>query len=160
MAKYGYDTARWNDGEMRLQDVHDKLQANERAYTEQDRVKGLFKGLQALVIEQEDALASLCSVLLRDQPDLLSLLRLKIHTNGNGSGVKSWAGYRERFNKYVPFVRNLYEVTQTNEEITARLAPFEYSPDRLAQQSTDFRDHLSHMVVLSIGQPLPAHGQT
>lgn len=154
MARYGYDEARWKDGETRLQAAHDKIQANEDAYTEQDRIKGLFKKLQALVIEQEDALAGLCSVVLRDRPDLLGLLNLEVHTNGNGSGVKSWTAYRERFSKYLPFVRNLYQKAQTNEEIAAKLAPFDYSPERLAQEAAQIEQlvELRHERELAIAR--------
>jgi hypothetical protein len=138
MIKYGYDEARWDEGETRLNDTKAKIQGNARAYAIKLGMTDKVNTMCDQVWEQSDDLAQLGVALYRDNPEQLDALGLHKRRKGeNGFSQVVRPQRKKRFAAYVNWARHLYEVSLTNETIAAMLADFGYGAERLAQETVE-----------------------
>ncbi len=137
LEKYGYDAARWAEGQTLLDDLQQKAQANQLAYAAQ---LGATDALQAAfdrAWEQARALARLCAVLLAGQSEALRLLGLhKRRRPGTGESEVSWPRSRNLAH-FIPWAQNLYAAAQGNATIAALLAAYGYPAERLSREAAD-----------------------
>jgi hypothetical protein len=138
MAKYGYDEARWDEGEGLLNDTKAKIQGNARAYAIKLGMTDKVNTMCAQLWEQTDDLAQLGVAVFKGNTEQLDALGLHKRRNGeNGFSQVVLPQRKKRFVAYVNWARHLYEASLTNEMIGATLADFGYSAERLAQEAAE-----------------------
>jgi hypothetical protein len=138
MAKYGYDEARWDEGETLLNDTKAKIQGNAQAYAIKLGMTDKVNTTCDHVWEQTDDLAQLGVALFPDKPEQLDAMGLHKKRKGeNGFSQVVRPQRKKRFAAYVNWARNLYEASLTNETIAQVLADFGYSAERLTQEAAE-----------------------
>jgi len=141
MAKYGYDEARWGEGETLLNEAKTNIQANVHAYAIKLGMTDKVNTMCDRVFEQTDDLAQLCVALFPDKPEYLDALGLHKKRKGeNGFSQVVRPHRKKRFIAYVNWAQNIYAVCLNNETIAAMLADFGYSAERLVQEAADVED--------------------
>jgi hypothetical protein len=138
MAKYGYDAARWANGETLLNDTKAKIRANAQAYATKLGMTDSVDTMCQEMWEQTDDLAQLCVALFQGNAEQLDVLGLHKRRNGeNGFSQVVLPQRKKRFAAYLNWARHLYEAGLGNETIARMLADFGYSAERLAQEAAE-----------------------
>ncbi len=137
MASYGYDAARWAEGQTLLDKLKEKVRVNEAAFATQLGKTDVFNTAFDKAWDQSQSLGLLCAELFKGRIKSLSLLGLhKKRDERTGESRIARPRTRNVVN-FMGWARNLYAVAQENEEIAATLAGFGYPAGRLSAEAAD-----------------------
>jgi len=135
MASYGYDAARWAEGQTRLDTASEKIEANGNAFAAQLGATDAFNAAFDVGWEQAQELARLCARLFAGQTELLALLGLHERRDpSTGESELAWPTKRNLAH-YIAWAQNLYTVAQSNPTVAAMLAGYGYPAERLSQEA-------------------------
>jgi N-acetyl-anhydromuramyl-L-alanine amidase AmpD len=136
MASYGYDAARWAEGQALLDTARQKIEANENAFAAQLGATDAFNAAFDLAWEQSQELARLCARLFDGQTELLELLGLHERRDPiTGESVLAWPSENRRLSTFLAWGQNLYAVAQSHPAVAAMLANYGYPVERLSQEA-------------------------
>ncbi len=137
MAAYGYDAARWAEGQALVDAVKSKAQANEAAFAAQLGATDAFDKAYDEAWDQTQALAHLCASLFEGDTETLTLLGLHKRRDEKTSASEIVWPKSRRLSAYLPWANNLYQTTQANSEVAATLASFGYPAKRLSEEAAE-----------------------
>ncbi len=136
LAAYGYDAARWTEGQALLDAARQKIEANENAFAAQLGATDAFKTAFDLAWEQAQSLARLCARLFGGQTELLELLGLHERRDpSTGESVLAWPSRNRQLATFLAWGQNLYAVAQSNPAVRAMLTSYGYPTGRLSQEA-------------------------
>lgn len=136
MASYGYDAARWAEGQTRLGTASEKIEANGNAFAAQLGATDAFNAAFDLAWDQSQELARLCARLFDGQTELLALLGLhERRDSSTGESELAWPSRNRQLATFLAWAQNLYAVVQSNPTVAALLATYGYPAERLSQEA-------------------------
>ena len=137
MAAYGYDDARWAEGQALLDAAREQVRANEAAFATQLGKTDAYNAAFDEAWDQAQSLARLCAELFQGQTETLRLVGLHAKRDkSTGESEIAWPRQRTLAH-FLAWARNLYATVQKNSEAAATLADFGYPAGRLSEEAAE-----------------------
>ncbi|MCP4603512.1 MAG: hypothetical protein GY847_23840 [Proteobacteria bacterium] len=137
MAAYGYDAARWAEGQALLDTAKEQVRANEAAFAAQLGKTDTFSAAFDEAWDQSQSLARLCAELFKGQTEILRLLGLHQKRDAStGESEIAWPRKRN-LDHFLAWARNIYAVAQENAEVVATLGDYGYAAERLSEEAAE-----------------------
>ncbi len=137
--KFRFDETQLSAGDGFVADVKQKATANATAHAAQLGATDHFNRLFDETWDQAQSVAELAAVLFEDDTEKLILLALhQKRDKKTGASELAWPKKNRDFSSFLPWARNLYNLAQTNTDISSVLADF-YPPDvgQLAEEAAE-----------------------